>query len=179
MPEDSTNPFVFRVEISPEQVDAIAPRLREALAASGNDGDITRRAAAIGEREERLRRELDELDERARRLSDREAELTSSGDLTASERIRFAERRHHLELSEQDLETREQQLLEREAEFEGDVLLREERIEQWRAELLALEAQLDRREQDLAAYVDQIQDAFNGGGRLPAPPGITELRQSA
>src|SRR5256885_1972795 len=87
MVEDSAHPFVFRVEISPEHVDAIAPRLREALAASGNDGDITRRAAAIAEREARLLEEQAELDQRARRLSQREAELGSSDDLTASERI--------------------------------------------------------------------------------------------
>src|SRR2546430_11907544 len=94
MSEDSTRPFVFRVEISPERVDAIAPRLREALAASGNDGDITRHAAAVAEREEKLRRDREELELRARQLSEREAELGSSTEMTASEHIRFAERRH-------------------------------------------------------------------------------------
>ena len=72
MSEDTTRPFVFRVEISPEQVDVIAPRLREALAASGNDGEMTRRAAAVADREEKLRRDQEELDHRARLLSERE-----------------------------------------------------------------------------------------------------------
>jgi chromosome segregation ATPase len=179
MAEDSAHSFVFRVEISPEHVDAIAPRLREALAASGNDGEITRRAAAIAEREARLLEEQTELEQRARRLSEREAELGSSDDLTASERIRLAERRQFIELSNQELEEREQQLLEREAEFEGDVLLREERIEQWRAELTELEQQLERRERDLTDYVAQVQAAFDAADRMPSPPGITELRRSA
>lgn len=179
MVEDSAHPFVFRVEISPDHVDAIAPRLREALAASGNDGDITRRAAAIAEREERLRAEQAELDHRARRLSEREAELGSSSDLTASERIRLAERRQYIEVSHQELEEREQHLIEREAEFEGDVLLREERIEQWRAELTELEQQLERRERDLSDYVAQVQEAFDAADRMPSPPGVTDLRRSA
>src|ERR1051326_9258837 len=95
MSEDTTRPFVFRVEISPEEVDAIAPRLREALAANGNDGDVTRRAAAIADREAKLMLDQQDLERRARQLAEREAELGSSTDLTASERIRLAERRHH------------------------------------------------------------------------------------
>jgi chromosome segregation ATPase len=177
--DDAATPFVFRVEVSPEHVDAIAPRLREALSASGNDGELSRRAAAIAEREERLLQEQAELEARARRLSDREAELGSSDELTASERIRLAQRRQSLELSEQDLETREQDLYAREAEFEADVMLREERIERWRSELTELEAHLERRERDLASYVDQLQETLGGGPRMPTPPGISELRRSA
>ncbi|TMK75459.1 MAG: hypothetical protein E6G45_13600 [Actinobacteria bacterium] len=179
MSEDTTRPFVFRVEISPEQVDVIAPRLREALAASGNDGEMTRRAAAVADREEKLRRDQEELDHRARLLSEREAELGSSNDLTASERIRFAERRHHIEFSEHEVETRETELLHREAEFEADVLLREDRLERWRSELTELEERLERRERDLASYVDQLQGTVTYGDPLPSPPGITELRRSA
>src|SRR5437764_1932542 len=99
MPEDNTHPFVFRVEIAPEQVDAIAPRLREALAASGNDGEMTRRAAEVVEREEKLRRDQEELEQRVRQLTDREAELGSSDELTAPERIRFAQRRQYIAFS--------------------------------------------------------------------------------
>jgi hypothetical protein len=180
MSEDITSPFTFRVEISPEQVDAIAPRLREALAASGNDGDITRRAAAIAEREEQLRRDQEDLERRARQLSEREAELGSSNDMTASERIRFYERRHHIELSEHEIDSRQSELLQREAEFEADVLLREDRLERWRSELTELEQQLERRERDLADYVDQLQGSVSYGEPLPSPPGITELyRRSA
>jgi len=180
MSEDSTRPFTFRVEISPEQVDAIAPRLREALAASGNDGDITRRAAAIAEQEEKLRRDHEELERRARQLSEREAELGSSTEMTASERIRFAERRHHIELSEHEIDSREHALLQREAEFEADVILREDRLENWRSELTELEQQLERRERDLASYADQLQGTVTYGDPLPSPPGITDLlRRSA
>jgi chromosome segregation ATPase len=177
MSEDITRPFTFRVEISPEQVDAIAPRLREALAASGNDGDITRRAAAIADREEQLRRDQEDLERRARQLGEREAELGKSNEMTASERIRFAERRHHIEMSEHEIDSREHSLLQREAEFEADVLLREDRLERWRSELTALEEQLERRERDLAAYVDQLQGSVSYGDPLPTPPGITELRR--
>src|SRR5436309_2552959 len=103
MSDDAASPFVLRVEISAEQV----PRLREALSASGNDGGLTRRTtdvaptsepdpdvdqrnADVVAREERLLAEQAELEERARRLSQREAELGSSDELTASERIRLA-----------------------------------------------------------------------------------------
>jgi len=180
MSEDTTGPFTFRVEISPEHVDAIAPRLREALAASGNDGDMTRRAAAVAEREEKLRRDQEELERRARQLTEREAELGSSTEMTASERIRFAERRHHIELSEHEIESRSDELLHREAEFEADVILREDRLERWRSELTELEEHLERRERDLAGYVDQLQGAVSYSEPLPSPPGITELhRRSA
>ena len=89
--DDAVTSFVFRIEVSPEQVDALAPRLREALSANGNDGELTRRAATIAAREERL----------------------------------------------------------------------------------------ERRERDLAAYVDQLQDTMSAGAPLPGPPGVSQLRRSA
>ena len=52
---------------------------------------------------------------------------------------------------------RESDLDQREAEFEADVQFREDRIERWRTELEELEQTLDRRERDLASYVDQLQ----------------------
>jgi len=170
----ASDPFVLRVEISPEQV----PRLREALSASGNDGELTRRAVEVAEREERLQAEQAELDERTRKLSEREAELGASDDLTASDRIRLAQRRQTIELTEHELEERELELLNREAEFEGDVLLREDRVERWRSELTALQEQLERREGELAEYVEQLQGAL-GGASWPSPPGISELRRTA
>jgi uncharacterized protein (DUF3084 family) len=168
------DPLILRVEISAEHV----PRLREALSASGNDGELTRRAVEVAEREERLRAEQAELEERARKLSEREAELGASDDLTASERIRLAQRRQTIELSEQELEEREHDLLTREAEFEADVMLREERVERWRSQLTALQEQLERRERGLAEYVEQLQDAV-GGASWPSAPGVSELRRSA
>ena len=100
MPEQAANdPFVLRVEISAEQV----PRLRESLSASGNDGELKRRAGEVAAREERLRAEQAELEERTRKLSEREAELGASDDLTASDRIRLAQRRQSVELSEHEL----------------------------------------------------------------------------
>src|SRR5436305_4098584 len=142
MSDDAVIPFVLRVEISAEQV----PRLREALSANGSDGELVRRAGDVDAREERLRIEQAELAERARKLTEREAELGSSDELTASERIRLAQRRQNIEVSEHELDSREQELLEREAEFEADVSWREERMERWRAELSSLEQEVERRE---------------------------------
>jgi uncharacterized protein (DUF3084 family) len=52
----------------------------------------------------------------------------------------------------------------REAEFEADVQLREDRMERWRTELEELEQTLERRERDLVSYVDQLQGAMSGSG---------------
>ena len=49
----------------------------------------------------------------------------------------------------------------REAEFEADVQIREDRMERWRTELEELEQTLDRRERDLVSYVDQLQGAMS------------------
>jgi predicted nuclease with TOPRIM domain len=52
----------------------------------------------------------------------------------------------------------------REAEFEADVQLREDRMESWRTELEELEQTLERREKDLVSYVDQLQGAMANPG---------------
>ena len=61
-----------------------------------------------------------------------------------------------------ELKQREDELVQREAEFEADVQFREDRIERWRTELEELEQTLDRRERDLVSYVDQLQGAMSG-----------------
>jgi hypothetical protein len=61
-----------------------------------------------------------------------------------------------------ELTQRETDLDHREAEFEADVQLREDRIERWRTELEELEQTLERRERDLVSYVDQLQGAMSG-----------------
>jgi hypothetical protein len=61
-----------------------------------------------------------------------------------------------------ELRQRETELERREAEFEADVLFREDRLERWRTELEELEQTLDRRERDLVSYVDQLQGAMSG-----------------
>jgi hypothetical protein len=61
-----------------------------------------------------------------------------------------------------ELRQRESELELREAEFEADVMFREDRIERWRTELEELEQTLDRRERDLVSYVDQLQGAMAG-----------------
>jgi hypothetical protein len=61
-----------------------------------------------------------------------------------------------------ELRARESALEQREAEFEADVLFREDKIERWRTELEELEQTLDRRERDLVSYVDQLQGAMAG-----------------
>jgi len=63
-----------------------------------------------------------------------------------------------------ELRDRESELELREAEFEADVQLREDRMERWRGELEELEQTLERRERDLVSYVDQLQGAMNGSG---------------
>lgn len=60
-----------------------------------------------------------------------------------------------------ELKRLEGDLEQREAEFEADVQFREDRIERWRTELEELEQTLDRRERDLASYVDQLQGAMS------------------
>ena len=63
-----------------------------------------------------------------------------------------------------ELQERETELVQREAEFEADVQFREDRIERWRTELEELEQTLDRRERDLVSYVDQLQGAMSTHG---------------
>jgi hypothetical protein len=60
-----------------------------------------------------------------------------------------------------ELKQRESELELREAEFEADVQLREDRMERWRTELEELEQTLERREKDLVSYVDQLQGAMS------------------
>ena len=62
-----------------------------------------------------------------------------------------------------ELKERESDLELREAEFEADVQLREDRMERWRTELEELEQTLERRERDLVSYVDQLQGAMAPG----------------
>ena len=61
-----------------------------------------------------------------------------------------------------ELTERESELELREAEFEADVQLREDKMERWRTELEELEQTLERREKDLVSYVDQLQGAMSG-----------------
>jgi uncharacterized protein (DUF3084 family) len=63
-----------------------------------------------------------------------------------------------------ELKERETELELREAEFEADVQLREDKMERWRTELEELEQTLERREKDLVSYVDQLQGAMSGSG---------------
>ena len=62
-----------------------------------------------------------------------------------------------------ELKQRESELELREAEFEADVQIREDRMERWRTELEELEQTLERRERDLVSYVDQLQGAMAPG----------------
>jgi hypothetical protein len=62
-----------------------------------------------------------------------------------------------------ELTERETELELREAEFEADVQLREDKMERWRTELEELEQTLERREKDLVSYVDQLQGAMSSG----------------
>jgi hypothetical protein len=61
-----------------------------------------------------------------------------------------------------ELRELESELELREAQFEADVQLREDKMERWRTELEDLEQTLERREKDLVSYVDQLQGAMSG-----------------
>ena len=85
-------------------------------------------------------------------------------DLTWAEQRLIARVRvsaHIIHLSSDKL-VNESELELREAEFEADVQLREDRMERWRTDLEELEQTLERRERDLVSYVDQLQGAMSG-----------------
>jgi uncharacterized protein (DUF3084 family) len=67
-------------------------------------------------------------------------------------------------VSDNVVDERLRELELREAEFEADVQLREDRMERWRTELEELEQTLERRERDLVSYVDQLQGAMASPG---------------
>ena len=65
-------------------------------------------------------------------------------------------------IQDEAVDERLRELELREAEFEADVQIREDKMERWRTELEELEQTLERREQDLVSYVDQLQGAMSG-----------------
>jgi hypothetical protein len=65
-------------------------------------------------------------------------------------------------IADPEVDERMRDLELREAEFEADVQLREDKMERWRTELEELEQTLERREKDLVSYVDQLQGAMSG-----------------
>src|SRR5204862_713031 len=67
-----------------------------------------------------------------------------------------------------ELRERESELELREAEFEADVQLREDRMERWRGELEELEQTLERRERDRGSDGDELQGDMNGYGHKAA-----------
>jgi hypothetical protein len=67
-------------------------------------------------------------------------------------------------IADPEVDERMRDLELREAEFEADVQLREDKMERWRTELEELEQTLERREKDLVSYVDQLQGAMSGSG---------------
>jgi hypothetical protein len=71
-------------------------------------------------------------------------------------------------VSDEVVDERVRELELREAEFEADVQLREDKMERWRTELEELEQTLERRERDLVSYVDQLQGAMASGSASDA-----------
>src|SRR5919202_4846528 len=121
MTEPPHSPLVLRVEISAEQVAALAP----SLGLAGNVdparyAELERQRALLAQREA-------ELQERAQQLAEQEATLAEPPRLRL---VGAAADERAVELAE-----REDALYHREAAFEADVVLREERMEQWREEL--------------------------------------------
>ena len=182
-PTDPTRkPLVLRVEIAPEQIESFGALLAAPQAAAPSppvsaparltaleEADLRRRKSELEDLQARLTAEQLRLQESARELAEREAELeaTRSDEVTASDRIRLAHRskrvqelEHELESREELLDERESDFFHRQAAFEADVELREERIESWRGELVDLETKLKRKEAELLAYVAQLQEEF-------------------
>ncbi|HEX6699151.1 MAG TPA: hypothetical protein VF101_00315 [Gaiellaceae bacterium] len=181
--------LVLRVEISAEEgsalgAEALVAGLQQLAAPappppvalvpdwSAERAEVERQAADLRERETELearlaateRENAARLAEVEQRAAEREAELEERDGLTASEKIRLAQRMRRTEELERetverlrDLDEREERLDGREAEFEADVELREQRMERWRAELTELEQRLDRKENELLLYVGELQ----------------------
>jgi hypothetical protein len=160
--------------VTPAQVPAPAPPPTPTPAPdwSAERLELERRADGLAEREAELetRRAAAEREHAARVAEleqlavEREADREDRDELTASEKIRLAARaRRASELEDdlterlRDLDEREGRLDTREAEFEADVELREQRMERWRAELTELEQRLDRKESELLLYVGEVQ----------------------
>ena len=151
---------------------AVAPAPAPAPDWSAERLELERRADGLAEREAELETRLAATErEHAARLVElerlaveRDADREDRDELTASEKIRLAARaRRASELEDdlterlRDLDEREGRLDTREAEFEADVELREQRMERWRAELTELEQRLDRKESELLLYVGELQ----------------------
>jgi len=173
-------PLVLRVEISAEQAQRLGPLLAPdaapaqpaaAPAPTGPTPDMIVERSRLAEREAALQARLAEreaeVQARASELEARERELEQV-EATASEKIRLAHRAKRVadaegELDDRsaDLEHREAARDAREAEFEADVVIREDRIERWRAELGELEVRLDRKEDELQRYVGELQGAMS------------------
>ena len=106
-------------------------------AAESNAGDDTE-----------LEAERQQLAERERFLAAREAALVA------------LERDGQGAGTEAPYEERERELLLREARFEADQDIREDKLEKREAEVAAREEKLGRREGDLGQYVAQVQDEW-------------------
>jgi DNA repair exonuclease SbcCD ATPase subunit len=185
-PAPRTDRLVLRVEISAEDgpalaADALAAGLQQLVVpvAPPPEPVAASERLELEQREAGLRAREAELDERLaaaerehaarvaeleRRAAEQEADRESRDGLTASEKIRLAQRaRRAAELEEElgermrDVDEREERLDTREAEFEADVELREQRMERWRAELTELEQRLERKESELLLYVGEVQ----------------------
>jgi hypothetical protein len=185
-PAPRTDRLVLRVEISAEDgpalgADVLAAGLQRLVVpvAPPPEPVAASERLELEQREAGLRAREAELDERLaaaerehaarvaeleRRAAEQEADRESRDGLTASEKIRLAQRaRRAAELEEElgermrDVDEREERLDTREAEFEADVELREQRMERWRAELTELEQRLERKESELLLYVGEVQ----------------------
>jgi hypothetical protein len=189
-PAPRTDRLVLRVEISAEEgsplgADALASGLQRLVAPPAApvpappEPDHSVERLELEQREAGLRARETELDARLaaaerkhaarvaeleRRAAEHEADRESRDGLTASEKIRLAQRtRRAAELEEElgerlrDLDEREERLDTREAEFEADVELREQCMERLRAELTELEQRLERKESELLLYVGEVQ----------------------
>ena len=164
-------PLVLRVEIAPEDLGALATLTTAESEDPAYSAALAEREQAVAAAERELAIERAALASRIgdleRTLAEREAQLERADEdsgLTASERIRLAERHKAFE---KDLQRRAEELDRREADMEvesasreADLELREDKVEQQRGELTDLEQRLARKEREMAGYVAQLQEAL-------------------
>jgi uncharacterized protein (DUF3084 family) len=173
----STDPPVVRVDIYTRagsgQVEARAEAVPVQPAV---DPELDRRCAELDEREaelagraEKLAARARDLDARAAKLEQARTDTADSADLDrrrrrlAAQEEALSERTHELHRLEEEIEEREHALAEREAKVLVDLEFKEDAIECREQALAEQEQRLTRKEQELKAYVGQLQERLTLG----------------
>ena len=130
------------------------------------DRELSERERSLGMRENALEIQIRELEgrsderlaQRERELDAREAELAGAEDFAATRKQALEKRGVQVAETERAARNRAETLDQREAKLAGDAEL----MEQHSQRLAELEQQLDRRRQELDAYVARVQGSLPG-----------------